>query len=303
MDTSKGYVFDPSDDKVADIFEKFDGYIPMTDEESWDVNADRRWVFNKLEICERQRILAAPLGIEPPFYPVFVKPITNMLGLSTGAQLIRNEHRLSYKPGYFWMKYLEGQQLSTDVAVEDGVCKWFYSMEPKNDRDGSFYVWATRTTPKHIKACIENFISENLSDYTGITNIETIGRSVIECPLRMSGQFYDFYGKDWIYCAMALYKGQTWQYTGKDRVGVSYVVRVPFYKGNRKPKIILRKQLERTVKLYTYGTYLPWFKDQPLNALPDDGFSCRLIVINAKNMQIAKFAAKRIQKCIILGQN
>ncbi len=198
-----------------------DVIVPTDDSESWLLFPKHRWIFNKLLICETQGIEAGPHGVEPAAYPVFSKPIYNMRGMGIGSHLVRNatEMHATQAPGHMWMRLLEGEHLSTDVAVVRGAARWWRHARGVPDHDGMFDYWIVYADPRPaLEDFLGGWLRAHLADYTGMVNIETIGGRIIECHLRFSDQWPDLYGGDaWVRAAVDLYARGEWRYDDSDR--------------------------------------------------------------------------------------
>ena len=59
------------------------------DLDSWLFNNKYREVYNKLWLSYTQDIDCAPMGIYPNKYPVIIKPIINLYGMSRGFRIIK----------------------------------------------------------------------------------------------------------------------------------------------------------------------------------------------------------------------
>ena len=55
-------------------------------------------------------------------YPVFSKPIYNLKGMGVGSRRLESADDIAdaYQPGHMWSTLLEGDHVSSDVAVIDG---------------------------------------------------------------------------------------------------------------------------------------------------------------------------------------
>src|SRR5262245_35541115 len=82
-----------------------DVVVPVDDPPTWDLYPARRWIHNKLAICETQGLLHGPHGTAPPEFPVFSKPIYNLRGMGAGGRILESleAYQSSLTPGYFWM--------------------------------------------------------------------------------------------------------------------------------------------------------------------------------------------------------
>ena len=61
----------------------------------------------------RRASAAAPHGVDPPAFPVFSKPITNLKGMGVGSRILRSatDYAERCAPGHMWMALLEGRHV------------------------------------------------------------------------------------------------------------------------------------------------------------------------------------------------
>ena len=81
------------------------------DVEAYARNPDFNWVYDKLSLVKDQGIACAPVGVNPNNYPVCIRPIINLFGMSRDAHYIENiddyeEYITDERPsGQFWMPF------------------------------------------------------------------------------------------------------------------------------------------------------------------------------------------------------
>ncbi|MGV6808673.1 MAG: hypothetical protein ACWA5U_02255 [bacterium] len=202
--------------------------IGVNDAHAWRLNPAYRHVYNKLWLAQAQGLRAAPLGINPQLFgfaeqdEVFVKPITNLAGMSLNAGVHRVAD-LSYRAGSFWCERLIGQQTSTDCLVLNGQTQWFaHTLAAAEKNQQRPIYWQIGVDLPQIEPLLSAFIAEHLSHYTGICNVEMIGDKLIEMHLRGSNGFYDFYGDDFISAWVHLVDQHDWQNLAKVQSGYVY---------------------------------------------------------------------------------
>lgn len=183
--------------------------IPVNDIDAWLFFPKYNWIYNKIRICQTQEIPCAPIGITPPNFPVFIKPIINLYGMGWGSRLINNqsEYRKYAYPGYFWMPVLKGPHLSYDFILIKGDIKWSMCFQGYPTKDGMFDYWETKSEisiPHFLKQWISKYF--NKTKFTGCLNIETINNKIIECHLRM-GDINQLHSKEIIKSIINVYKG------------------------------------------------------------------------------------------------
>ena len=193
-----------------------DVIIPADDPEAWELNPRHRWVFDKLAVALSQGMCAGPHGLSPPSFPVFSKPIMNFKGMGIGSRVIGSaaEMAATYEAGHMWMPMLDGEHVSTDMAVVDGRVAWMRHATGVPAGEGMFDHWQVHAADMPgLAASLSSWVERNLSGYTGMLNVETIGTGIIEGHLRFSDQWPDLYGPGWVEALVALYRDREWRFT------------------------------------------------------------------------------------------
>lgn len=260
-----------------------DVVVPTDDHESWVLFPAHRWIYNKLLICETQGIEAAPHGVEPSAYPVFSKPIYNMRGMGIGSHVVHDaaEMHATQAPGHMWMRLLEGEHLSSDVAVVGGVARWWRHARGVAGADGTFDYWIVFAEPRPaLEDFLGGWLRTHLVDYTGMVNIETIGGRIIECHLRFSDQWPDLCGGDaWVRAVVDLYARGVWGYDDSDRrEGYSVVL---WGASGVRPQMPTAEAVERVRQMEAVSSVQITFdphKPAGEHAMPPGGF--RVAIVN-----------------------
>ena len=256
--------------------------IPTDDMLSYQMYPDQNWVYNKLRICETQNIEHGPHGLIPSAFPVFSKPIYNLRGMGTGSRIINNSEELERysQPGHFWMPLLQGEHISSDIAVINGVPEWWKHTIGLPMEQGMFNYW---TVMKESRSDIEKYcriwLGKYLNNYTGMVNLETIGGSIIDCHLRLSDQWVDLNGANWVESVIELYTHNIWNFKDKyPKTG--YSIALFGNHGQRYKKIDNRIINEFLKRPYISSIQLTFYEDKlpELHVMPHGGF--RLAIIN-----------------------
>lgn len=275
--------------------------VPTDDPECWRLYPQHRWVYNKLSICETQGIEHGPHGVDPPSFPVFSKPIYNMRGMGTGSCVLHShaDMHAALTPGHMWMRLLQGEHVSTDAAIENGVVNWWRHSLGRGLGDAVFDYWtvlAEARTP--LEHTLGSWISSHLSGFTGMANFETIAGAIIECHLRFSDQWPDLYGGDeWVRAVVRLCAGQGWHYDdAKRRTGYSVVLWGEHGVRYRPPpsrtieRVLGRRDIS-SVQI-TFDSDLPPRE----HAMPPGGF--RLAIVNCWDLDAGIAAREELQRDI-----
>ena len=276
--------------------------IPTDDPEAWEFNPKHRWVFDKLQIALSQGLAAGPHGTTPPRFPVFSKPIMNFRGLGAGSRTLRSpeDYERHHTAGHFWMTLLEGEHISTDVAVVDGEPKWWRHVTGVAAGQGMFDYWTVHAAanPQLEHDCAA-WIGRHLSGYTGMLNLETIGGAIIEAHLRLSDQWPDLYGRGWIEAFVVLYRDRQWRFADADRRdGFSLVLCGPSGRRYRHPPPALVGEVAAMANVSS--VQITFHEDRPAerHSMPPGGF--RVAIINAFDLDGGK-AAREVLRRHFLG--
>lgn len=165
--------------------------IPTNDKEAYMIFENYNDLYNKLLLSKLQNLDAAPVGITPIEFPVIIKPIINLYGMSNGLKKINNieEFRKEYNYGMFWQKYLDGTQYNIDINMKNGKIIQYFCVISEPDKEGMFkYHYYEKKY--NLSEKIYNFIQKILYNYTGFVNVEIINDYIIELHLRLNGDLF-----------------------------------------------------------------------------------------------------------------
>ena len=144
-----------------------------------------RWVFDKLLLSTQLGYVCGPAGVPVPKEGEYiVRPITNIGGMSAGAQILRMtpEDSIALPPGYFWCEVFEGNHYSVDYLDGKVAC---VVLGTKREDKLRFDKWKRMDQALvKIKYDIKNrdwMIP--FQKYKHI-NVEVIGSKIIEVHLR-----------------------------------------------------------------------------------------------------------------------
>jgi hypothetical protein len=236
--------------------------------------------------------------VAPPRYPVFSKPIVNLKGMGVGSRVLNSEtdYLEHYAPGHFWMTLLDGRHVSSDLAVVDGVPRWWRHVTGKPAGEGTFDYWTIHAEPEaEIEQRCGAWVRRHLGGYTGMLNLETIGDTIIEVHLRFADQWPDLYGAGWVEAVARLYESGVWNFADADRRG-GYSA-VLFGRNGvryRHPPPALVEEIRRipgvsSVQITFHEDLAP-----ERHSMPPGGF--RLAVINGFDLAAALAARERLKE-------
>jgi hypothetical protein len=272
--------------------------ITTEDTDAWQWYPAHRWVYDKLAVALSQKLDAGPHGTQPPRFPVFSKPITNLKGMGVGSRVLNSQadYERHYAPGHFWMTLLHGRHVSSDLAVVDGIPQWWRHVTGKPAGEGTFDYWAVHAEPDvDIEGRCGAWVRAHLAGYTGMLNIETIGGTIIEAHLRFADQWPDLYGAGWIEAVVRLYENGAWDFADTDRrSGYSVVLFGPNGPHYRHPPPQLLDEIKRTSGVTS--VQITFHEDLPAerHSMPPGGF--RLAVVNGFDLAAALAARERLKQ-------
>ncbi len=270
--------------------------VPTEDGDAYLWYPRYRWVYNKLSVAESQGLDCAPHGLEPPHFPVFSKPIYNMRGMGSGSKLLRSlaEYKDAQRPGHMWTTLLEGEHVSTDVAVVDGDPRWWRHTTGDPLPGGMFDHWVVSAEAQlQLEAYCGEWIRTHLAGYTGMLNLETIGGRIIETHLRFADQWPDLYGPGWVEALIRLYDKGDWVFADRDRrTGYSVVLFGAHKVQYQLPPQALVQELLQNDGISSIQITFHADRKPSAHAMPPGGF--RLAIINAFDFEAARSARERL---------
>jgi len=264
-------------------------FVPTEDGDSYRLYPDHRWIYNKMMIAESQGLPNGPHGLDPDSgsFPIFSKPIYNMRGMGAGSRIFRTEREYLHnqRPGHMWMALLEGEHVSSDVAVVKGEAKWWRHVIGKSIGEGMFDYWTVLAEARpEIESYCGEWLRRNMAGYTGMMNFETIGARIIEAHLRFADQWPDLYGAGWLDALVRLYEKGDWSFADDNRRdGYSVVLFGAHNVQYRHPPRELVDELRQTPEVTSIQVTFHEDKPPRAHSMPPGGF--RLAIVNCWNLE------------------
>lgn len=276
-----------------------DVFIPTEDSDAWIWNPKHRWIYDKLAVALSQGLDAGPHGVMPPSFPVFSKPIYNLKGMGIGSRVVKsaNAYKSCQKPGHFWTTLLEGEHVSSDVALVNGQPRWWRHAKGYASGKGTFDYWQILREPNEaVEAWCGQWCARHLVGYTGMVNVETIGGRIIEAHLRFADQWPDLYGQGWTTALVRLYAKQDWEFKEPTRnTGYSVVLFVPPRANYRHPPAEKLKAIRRTRGVSSLQITFHEGLAPRLHAMPPGGF--RVAIVNCWDRDAGNAARDILREC------
>lgn len=282
-----------------------DVLIPTGDADAWKLYPAENWIYNKLVVAQSQGLVCAPHGVLPDAFPVFSKPAINLYGMGAGTRILRSakEFDAAHQPGHFWMELLEGEHVSTDVALVDGEPVWWRHAVGYPAYGGMFDYWMVLGDERsHIEDYCGRWLRKHLGSYSGLVNLETIGCRIIEAHLRMTDQWPDLYGgRSWVEAVIGLYRYRRWRATGLPTgAGYSVALFAPHGRAYRHPgRPIIDEIIHRPSITSVQITF--WEETPPdQHSNPPGGF--RLALINGTDLEAGRDAREALAQAFGLSE-
>ena len=174
-----------------------DVFIPTEDSDGWMWNPAHRWVYDKLAVALSQGLAAAPHGVAPQNYPVFSKPIYNLKGMGVGSRALfsADDYASAYQPGHFWTTLLEGDHVSSDVALVDGEPQWWRHATGVASGAGTFDYWEVHAVPSPaVEDWCGAWCRQHLRATPECSTSRPSAAASSRCHLRFADQWPDLYG-------------------------------------------------------------------------------------------------------------
>jgi hypothetical protein len=166
--------------------------IVIDDITAWEKFPRSRWMLNKLYVQQRMGNLCGPVGVEPPTYPVWVKPTINVHGLGIGSKRVNSSAEMKYEAGMMWMPFYVGDHISYDIKYEHDEIVEVYAAKGLN---GPYFTeWRVEKIEPDNKLKFLVYKLSVCGELPTHFNIETIGGNLIECHPRWADEFIEHYG-------------------------------------------------------------------------------------------------------------
>lgn len=168
----------------------------ITEDNFWEqCDVNDLWIYDKLILSRKLGYTCGPVGVDVPKPDNYiVRPITNILGMGRGAEIVFIENDTEHLSlGYFWCEVFEGQHLSVDYFNGEQ----FLCVEGTRDHIEPLFKW------KKWKRVNDNIPFPSILPIYPYMNCEFIGNKLIEVHVRKNPNFD--HGGDIIY---PVWKGQ-----------------------------------------------------------------------------------------------
>jgi len=275
--------------------------IPTEDADCWSWYPAFRWIYDKIAVAHSQGLEAAPHGVMPARFPVFSKPITNLRGMGIGSRIIRDaaEYAATLTAGHMWTTLLEGEHVSTDIALSAGRPLWWRHSTGHPGPGGTFDYWTIHAAerPALEDAC-GRWAERHLAGYTGMLNLETIGGRIIEAHLRFADQWPDLYGAGWVAAVIALYATGVWEFVDRERRdGYSLVLFGPHGRRYCHPPAATIEAIRRLPGVSSVQITFHENRAPETHAMPPGGF--RVAIVNAQDLGRGNDARARLARLLL----
>ena len=190
-----------------------------------------------------------------------------------------------------WMTLLDGEHVSSDVAVVRGDARWWRHAVGAALAGGTFDYWTVHAEPRpRDRALLRRVAASASPAYTGMVNLETIGGTIIEAHLRFSDQWPDLYGAGWLDAVVRLYEHRVWQYDDRARRDGYSVVLFAAHEpsGYRHPPSKLVDELRARNRRDEHPNHLPRRPPADAHAAPPGGI--RLAIVNCWDLEAGREA-------------
>ncbi|MGH7083077.1 MAG: hypothetical protein ACREFV_11475 [Acetobacteraceae bacterium] len=275
--------------------------IPTEDADSWSWYPELRWLYDKIAVALSQGMEAAPHGVMPKQFPIFSKPITNLRGMGIGSRIFRDptEYTRSLTAGHMWMTLLEGEHVSTDIAITEGRPVWWCHTTGHPGPGGTFDYWTIHAgRRRRLEEATGAWVEHHLPRYTGMLNLETIGGRIIELHLRFADQWPDLYGAGWVEAVIGLYATGRWRFSDEARADrYSLVLFGPHGRRYHHPPPAMLADIRATSGVSSVQITFHEDRAPESHAMPPGGF--RVAIVNSQDLAAGRQARARLAQLIL----
>jgi len=216
--------------------------------------------------------------------------------MAVGSRVLpdRAHYERHKTPGHFWMTLLEGEHVSTDLALQQGQVEWLRHSLGTPAEGGTFDYWTIEAAARALlQEHLGAWVTQHLATYTGMLNLETIGGRIIDAHLRFADQWPDLYGAGWLPAVVGLYEHGEWRYADRDRrIGYSVALFGPHGREYQHPPAALVEDVRRMPQVRS--VQITFHADRPAaaHAMPPGGF--RLAIVNCLDLETGRAARARL---------
>ncbi|MHA2063032.1 MAG: hypothetical protein ACXABY_01490 [Candidatus Thorarchaeota archaeon] len=197
---------------------RFSGRVPANDSEAWAMYPIHRWVYDRLELATITGLSSGPCGVDPPSaaYPIVVKPVMNLTSSVSDSTLVHgfNSYKDVCRQGFMWQEFSKECPERLNFAVVEGRVVWTAVATTGVEGDyGILPLWYelyTDSRPEVVK-----WIKLFLGTYTGCLQVDVRGSHVLSVSLRFTPLFSYFFGDEWKFRVVDLFRKGDWKAIGK----------------------------------------------------------------------------------------
>jgi hypothetical protein len=218
------------------------------------------------------------------------------MGVGSRPLLSPGDYANAYQPGHFWTTLLEGDHVSSDVALVDGEPHWWRHATGAASGAGTFDYWEVHALPSPaVEEWCGAWCRRHLQGYTGLLNLETIGGRIIEVHLRFADQWPDLYGAGWVEAIIRLYASREWRFDDSSRrTGYSVVLFAPHGWRYRHPSADLQRAIAATPGVSSVQITFHEELSPGRHAMPPGGF--RVAIVNCWDRAAGQAARNRLRE-------
>jgi len=206
----------------SDPFEVwFSPKIPMSDIKAYIVNPDFQYIYDKLWVAKSQNLKSGELiNFKKARFPIFIKPRWgHKTAGSKNCYKINNYIQLKpylTKPDMIWSEYIDEPEKMTDFVLINGNIVFQITYVYLGSVNGLSDEWKLISTQHRPPHEITRWVTTNLTNYTGVLNVQYRGTYIIEAGMRLArGGAYILSTKDYdlIHAINQLYLHNEWDFS------------------------------------------------------------------------------------------
>ena len=140
-----------------------------------------------------------------------------------------DDYASAYQPGHFWTTLLEGDHVSSDVALVDGEPQWWRHATGVASGAGTFDYWEVHAVPSPaVEDWCGAWCRRHLKGYTGCSTSRPSAAASSRCICASPTSGPISTARGWVEAIVRLYASREWRFDDSARrTGYSVVLFVP----------------------------------------------------------------------------
>lgn len=181
--------------------------IPLTDDQAWKMYPKYNWVYSTSRLLDMQNIEWSPYYRLPFSWAVNEFSMWNASSFEIqeiDGLPINSPGSMAH--GKIFMAPIEGEKLTTDIAILKGEIKW--AAHHRTNENGSKEVLTELRGDVELR--ISALVTLHFKKFAGVISVDTIGHDIIAARLHLTSELVNKYPEDWLTRVVRIYNRRPW---------------------------------------------------------------------------------------------